>query len=761
MLRVKLKSIATTIKNAYNTVAQPVKNTFNSIKSNIVENFKVAGIAAQMTAGIMKTSFKFAGEVVKAVASEIGSKFKNTFSSVATSVKENFRVIRIAAKMNADVMKTAFKFAGEVVKAISSEIGSKFKNTFNSVAANIKENFRVFGIAAKMSADVMKTAFKFAGQVIGAVAKEIGSRFKDSFTKSFKEIASSPQMTALKNIFYGIRNTFKGAWDEISSTPAFNIALSKISKFAKKIKDAFKNINGGPGAGGTGVVGLGNKLKTVVTNSKLAESAIKRVKTAMNSAFGPTSPIGVGFGKFTTHIQNFITKLKEATGVFKKFFGATKNFETASYASGINQALDQVAGGGKIMGAARKIGRITGTVAKIGAKVLGGGGGVYGGLVLGASQALNGDYGSNPVTAAGDIAMTVGGAVTMFAPEIGVPIMVGAAIVTSIGKAMDSAAEASKQLAIKSAVVNIANQTNSSQAVANLQEALGVSAAESVRIVNKYNSGGSGYAGLISGAKKLTGTEFMNSGQGRDFVSALQAAISGDTGLLTAIKTNRALYPVILKLGVALQQENQGAYKINTSANAADSATKIATRLSNLIAEDPTLAKLQSSINGIIVTNAGLDKTTLNKTQAAIFQTILSKSASYQALRSAASTSSQESDQFNGLQTYQNAQYGLAKDISSGAYQSSTQEYQRLIMAGYGPKEKLYQRDPRDGSIDYSKALPLKDFIALLKNEGIKTSNLDNPKKAPQIIIPSNALATEKTLFNNINAALMMAWKNK
>ena len=761
MLRVKVKDFATRVSNI----------------------FKLAGYS------IAKVGIKAFGKIVSA-----GFKGFNAILNVAEELAPYENMLRVKVKGFATRVANIFKLAGysiakvglkgfgavasgllsgfngilnfvEKLAPIENKIRSSVKNVATNFKAEITDSFRVAGIAVRMTAGVLKTSLGFIGSVIKAVFSEVSGRLKSNFTKVFKEIASSPQITAIKNSFYKIRNVFKGAWDEISSTPAFNIAVTKINAFAKKIKDAFKNINGGPGAGGAGITGLNNKLKTLVNNSKIAQSAVGRVKTAVDKAFGPTSKIGSGFTKMNTGINSFITKMKEATGTFKKFFNASKGYETASYASGINQALDQVGGGNRFTTFMGKVGRGAGTLGRYigkGALRTAGAAGSLGGIASLAQAASNDYSGQGGVTTTGDILMSVGGAVSMFAPEVGVPLMVGAAIVTQIGKSMDAAAEKAKQIAIKSAVVNIANQTNSLQAVSNLQQALGITAAEAVKYVAKYNQGGSEYKNIVTGAQNLTGTTFINSGQGKGFVAALQAAVSSDSTLMTAVKANGKLYPTILKLGIALQQQNQMLYKINTSDTQASTASALATVLSNTIANDPTLSKLTSQINGIIISNMGGAQTSLTKTQSQVFQNIIANSENYKLMRNQAATSSEGTDQFSNLQAYQNAQYALAKDIQTGAYQNATNESQRLIMAGYGDPTKLYQKRPQDGSIDYSKAVDLKTLLAGLKAEGILgNEGFTNPKKAPQIVVKGDITPDQQILFNNINKALMLAWNSK
>ena len=695
--------------------------------------------------------------------------FKSKVSSAVGAVKSGLTRLRAA------LVGMTFWKAATSYWTMLDKIGNSFKAALGRLVSGISSKVVQASTAVKTALLQLSKAFMLRGRnaVAGTVTgySNIISglvKFKDSFVIKINSVVAavktgfSKLATAFKAVGGKVSGSFLSSYSQLVDKlqPIVSKITPILTNLKKKLKDTFSIKGNSPIAVGLNTVNT--KLKNITSSSKLAQSAFGKLKTAMHSAFGPGSPVVKAFAPMETGIANLGKKIEKLTGRFKTFFRASKNYQTASYASGINQALDQATSPSRTMQVIGATGRGLGTAARFigrnSLKLVGGGSGAVAGLgALAQTAATAGDR--SAVSTTGDILMAVGGAVSMFAPQVGVPIMVGAAIVSQIGKSMDAAAEKSKQLAIKRAVINVANQTNSSAAVANLEEAVG-GVSEAVRLVNKYNSGGSGYAGLLSGAQAMTGTTFVNSGQGRDLVSALQGSLSSDTTLLAAIKTNKALYPVILRLGIAMQQQNQGFYKINTIQAAQQSASNIITKISGMLENDPKLTAALAKIKGIVVTNATGTQTTLNKKQAEIFQNLLVNSYDLQQARISAANADSGDSQGNRA-AYQNAQYMLAKDILSGAYQSSTQEYRRLSAAGYGYKENFYTRDPRDGAIDYNKTVPLKDLVALLKNQGIDAKNLDNPRAAPQIVIKGDATDVQKSFFKEVNKALKLAWANR
>ena len=119
--------------------------------------------------------------------------------------------------------------------------------------------------------------------------------------------------------------------------------------------------------------------------------------------------------------------------------------------------------------------------------------------------------------------MTVGGTVSMFAPEVGVPIAVGGAIVASIGQAMDNAAAQAKAIEIKSAYINVQKQTNQASAIADLNLA-GMQQTAATSLVNSFNQGGTGSKFISSQVKASLGKTYKN--ENRIFICWLEMRLN-------------------------------------------------------------------------------------------------------------------------------------------------------------------------------------------------------------------------------------------
>ena len=631
-------------------------------------------------------------------------------------------------------------------------------------------------------------------------ATRVFNNIKNTFKASWSEIQNDPNLRlAANNIgeaigglvgrsingFNRIKRVAKSIWPAIENSPAVQIAaynlgqaigsvekftstaLGKVRAFGTKVANILGRVGSTKSSSG-GMAIVNNGLKKITENSKLAQAAVSKVKTSLDSAFGPTSPVTAGLGKFSTGIGKLIAKLKEASTVFKKFFGLSKNYQTASYASGVNQALDQVSGGGAFTQFVGKLGRATGTIGRFvgrGAlRAVGGGAGAVAGIGALAQSAAN-MGGQSAVTTAGDVLMTVGGAITMFAPQVGVPVMVGAAIVSQIGKSMDAAAEKSKQLAIKNAVINVANQTNAVQAAASLSAALGISTVDANEIVRKYSLG-TGYTQITKAAQNITGTTFLNSGDGKAFVAALQAAVGTDSQLMTAVKANRALYPTILKLGIAIQQ-NLG-MGIGSVTKRSEAAAFAAQTISSAIETDPTLSKLTNKYKGIIVSgkdgNIGLDKK-----QAVTFFEATKNSVIFKTLRSNLANAEGDANRATASGLLTTAMAAAASQIKAGTFDDANNVLQRIAsgmvggvrgggsdFVGLTSRSRLYDRDASGKEV----ARVLGDLVAELKAEGVRFK-APASGKAPQIIISGDATEAQKTQFKMINKALTAAFNSR